>query len=216
MTEEKKIICWHDTKNIVDEMNKNYPVYKKMMDTEPHIQVFKQHIQHILSVETTKQTVIDIGCGTAQISILFDKQYFDYEGCDLTHILQYCAQQWHPENIYLLFNAEISHYYFLKNYDIVTVNAFIDVMEYPLAILEKILSNAKKYVILHRQEISALKPTQSFLNPSYGSFTQHSIINKADFFSMLNRYNFEIVHQNQCGFGNWENGGDSFLLKKLE
>lgn len=216
MTEEKKTICWYDKKSIVDEMNKNYPGYKNLMDTENHIQVFKQHIAHILAKETEKQNVIDIGCGTAQISILFDKQHFDYEGADLTHILQYCAQNWHPENIYLPFNAELSHYYFLRNYDVVVANAFIDVMEHPLAILEKMLANSKKYVILHRQEISALKPTHTTLNESYGGFTHHSIINKVDLFALLNRYNFEIIHQNQCGFTNWENGGESYLLKKAE
>lgn len=209
-------ICWHDTKTIIDEMNRNYPVYKNLMDTTIHIQVLKQHIDRILQLETEKQNIIDVGCGTAQISLLFDSEKFNYEGCDLPHILQYCAQQNHPENVYLPFNATLSHYYFLRNYDIVIANAFIDVMEFPTAILEKILQNAPKYVILHRQEISILKPTHVVIKPSYGSFTHHSIINRNEFYALLKSYNFEIIHQNTCGFADWENDGDSFLLKKME
>lgn len=209
----KKQTCWFSPE-IIDEMNRNYPVYKNLMDTTQHIHTIKQHIETIANKEEEKQTVIDIGCGTAQISLLFDKTKFEYEGADLTPILQHCAHHWHPENIYLPFNAETSYYYFLKNYDIVLTNAFIDVMEHPLAILEKILANAKKYVILHRQEISNSKPTHVFLNPAYSGETFHSIINKMDFINLINQYNFTIVNQLQCGFSNWENNGDSFLLKK--
>lgn len=212
----EQIICWHDTKTIIDEMNRNYPVYKKLMATEPHIQVFKQHVERILQLETTKQKVMDVGCGTAQISLLFDEKHFTYEGCDLAHTLRYCAMYWHPHYEYSIFSAELSHYYFLRNYDIVVANAFIDVMQHPLAILEKVLANSTKYVILHRQEISATKPTHTTIQPSYGNFTHHSIINKIDFFDLLKKYNFEIIHQNSCLFGNWENGGGSYLLKKIQ
>lgn len=208
--------CWHDKRTIIDELNRNYPVYINLMAETEHINALKKSISFI---ETDykgreKLNIIDIGCGTAQISLLFDKTQWEYEGCDLAHILQYCAQKWHPENVYYPFEAENSHYHFLKNYDVVLMNAFIDVMENPLIILDKVLSNAKKYAILHRQEISQTKPTYVTENPSYGGITFHSIINKNDFLRLLKEHNFEISINNNCGFNNWENKGDSILLQK--
>jgi len=213
----EEVICWHDKKTIIDEMNRNYPVYKNLMNETTHISVFKNHVNRIMNAEVEKQLVMDIGCGTAQISLLFDKQKFEYEGCDLPHILQYCAQHWHPENIYLIFNATLSHYYFLRNYDIIVANAFIDVMEHPLAVLEKILQNAKKIrYFTPARNFTYQANTHTLIKPSYGNFTHHSVINKLDFYQLLKDYNFEVIQQHTCGFGDWENGGHSFLLKKCE
>lgn len=208
--------CWNSKDLIIDEMNRNYPVYKNLMHETEHISVLKNTINQLLNLENKRPlSVIDIGCGTAQISLLFEKLYFEYEGCDLPHVLEHCAHKWHPENIYYPLNAAVSPFAFVKNYDIVLTNAFIDVMESPIEILSKILANATKYVIIHRQEISETKPTHTFLNPSYGGQTHHSIINKNDFETLIKNYGFEIILNQKCGFSNWENNGDSFLLKKI-
>lgn len=197
-------------------MNRNYPVYKNLIHETEHVSVLKNTINQLLNLENKRPlSVIDIGCGTAQISLLFEKLYFEYEGCDLPHVLEHCAQKWHSENIYYPLNAAVSPFAFVKNYDIVLTNAFIDVMENPIEILSKILANANKYVIVHRQEISKEKPTHCTQNPSYGGITWHSIINENDFNKLLQDYGFEIITTQHCGFENWENGGHSFLLKKL-
>lgn len=210
-----KNTCWYDTKTIIDEMNRNYPVYKDLMETTEHVQSLKVQIDFLCFIGPLRKLIVaDLGCGTAQISLLFDKDKFEYEGCDLSHILQYCAQKWHPENIYLPFDAELSHYYFLKNYDLVLMNAFIDVMENPLHILENVLEHSKKYVILHRQEVSSESPTHSIKRDSYNGYTYHSIINENDFNSLILKHNFSIIKYKSCGFNNWENGGGSYLLQK--
>jgi len=210
-----KNTCWYDTKTITDEMNRNYPVYLNLMPETEHVAAITKQINFLSQIENyRKLSVIDLGCGTAQISLLFPADYFKYEGADLSHILNYCAKKWHPEHEYFPFDVELSNYHWLKAYDVILVNAFIDVMEHPIEVLKKVLSNAKKYVIVHRQEISATKPTQVIKNDSYGGYTYHSIINENDWNTLLKEYNFTCIQHKTCGFGNWENGGGSYLLEK--
>lgn len=207
--------CWFKENLITEEMNRNYPVYLNLINETFHIKSL-QSILHFVSVieNYNKLKAIDLGCGTAQISILFNKDCFEYEGADLPHIINDCACKWHPQYNYSWFNAIGSNFLFLKEYDLVLCNAFIDVMPNPLEILNKILENALKYVIIHRQEISDTKQTHTIKMPSYGDFTYHSIISRSDFNNIISKHNFTIIKHKTCGFSNWENNGESFLLQK--
>ena len=204
------IECWHTTQ-VVDEMNRNYPVYLNIMDETEHIQVLKKQI-NIIPFKHYRQKVLDIGCGTAQISKLFNHYHFEYQGADLPLVIDYCAKKWHPNYTYFQFN-EINDLP-LANYDVILMNAFIDVMEHPLQQLEKVLANAKNYVILHRQEFDNVGPTRTTINDSYNAQTFHSIINQSDFLDLLYKHEFVIIEQHSCGFNNWIDGGKSILLQK--
>lgn len=137
---------------------------------------------------------IDLGCGNQRCALLFS----DYKGVDL------------PE-----FDIYESDLKFISKYDIVLMNAFIDVLEKPLYALEKVLSHSTNYVVLHRQEITK-KQTTIEKRESYGGWTWHSKINENDFYNILKETKFVIKKQLSCGFNNWENGGSSFLLKRIE
>jgi len=135
--------------------------------------------------------MIDLGCGGKGVAPLF--KY--YKGIDL------------PE-----FNVYISDLDFLQEYELVLMNAFIDVMQFPLDILERVLEHCKGYVLIHRQEFTTGK-TRVTEEHAYGGWTHHSIINHEDFAKVSLDFNVEkYVNLN---FDNWENGGNSVLLKKI-
>jgi FkbM family methyltransferase len=87
-------------------------------------------------------------------------------------------------------------------------------MQDGLSVLDKILQVAGKYVFIHRQEISEKKETHSIVNPSYNGVTYHSILNRKDFMDVIEKNNFQITHEENLEFTNWENNGNSFVLKK--
>lgn len=210
MIANKNEICWHQADAIIKEMLRAYDVYLDLIDKTEHIHVLKEIINSL----PTKLNILDIGCGTAQISLICKEH--NYTGADMEHIIAGCAMEKHPENNYLTFNADTTNWNFVPDFDLVLLNAFIDVMENPLSILNNILQRAKKYVIVHRQEISMGNPTQVKIMPSYQSKTCHSIIYHTDFINCIYDNNFAILQTHSCGFANWENGGNSFLLQKIQ
>jgi putative methyltransferase (TIGR04325 family) len=204
------IECWH-TPEVAIEMNRNYPVYLNLMDETQHIQVLKEQIKAI-PFRHNQQRVLDIGCGTAQISKLFNDYHFEYNGSDLPYIIEQCAQKWHPNYKYI--KSQNINDLPIADFDIILMNAFIDVMEHPLQQLEKVLENAKNYVILHRQEFDNTGQTRTTVNDSYNAKTYHSIINQTDFLDLLYKHEFVIIQQFSCSFNNWIDGGKSILLQK--
>lgn len=210
--------CWH-TPEVIQEMNKNYPIYLKLMDETQHIQALKNHIATIERIWPQKVLkVIDLGCGTAQISLLFDKNKWIYIGVDMPHIIEGCAKKWHPERNFIatnltkpdVFDTDLE----IGEADVILMNAFIDVMENPLTILDRVLSKASRYVIIHRQEFAENHPTVSIVNDSYNAKTYHSIINNHDFNELIEKYGFAVGQSKSCGFNNWNGGGTSLILYK--
>lgn len=210
--------CWH-TPEVIEEMNKNYPIYLKLMDETPHIQALKNHIATIERIWPPKVLkVIDLGCGTAQISLLFDKNKWIYIGVDMPHIIEGCAKKWHPERGFIaanltkpdVFDTDIQ----IGEADVILMNAFIDVMENPLTILDRVLSKASRYVIIHRQEFSQLFFTESIVNDSYNGKTYHSIISFFEFDQLIEKKGFAAMQNKSCGFNNWNHGGTSLILYK--
>ena len=150
-----------------------------------HIKVLKELIRDIRTLST-----IDLGCGNQAVKPLFK----NYVGVDL------------PWDIY---EDDIT---FIGEYRTVLMNAFIDVMEYPIVALSKVLKQKPKYIILHRQEFTD-GPTTITKEDSYGGWTFHTKINRKKFAILINSYEYCIVKELSCGFDNWENGGSSMLLK---
>lgn len=212
--------CWQ-TPEVIQEMNKNYPVYLNLMNETEHINVLKKQITTIENIYPGKVLkVIDLGCGTAQISLLFDKNKWIYVGVDMPHIIEGCAKKWHPERNFIaanltkpdVFDTDLE----IGEADVILMNAFIDVMLDPSTILDRVLSKASRYVILHRQEFAENHPTVSIVNDSYNAKTYHSIINNYDFNSLLEKKGFISGQIKSCGFNNWNDGGTSLILYKTK
>lgn len=197
--------------NIVAEMLKNYDVYQHLLKDTQHIKTLKKNIELL----PLNSKVLDMGCGSAQISQFFKDH--TYMGADLPFIIDRVSKIKHPENEYFHFDFETHdiHPATLDEIDTILINAFIDVMQYPLIALEKILRYGKR-IMLHRQEFTKTGETHVFKNPSYCGETYHSIISIDDFYELIKKYNYKVIATYSCGFDNWEDGGTSMLLEKIK
>ncbi len=200
--------CWYDNDKCPDQM---------ILGATGHLWPTLENSDHFPVLDALMNTVdsecvslLDIGCGAADLSRIYP-EYF-YTGVDLKNIIENVAMRMHPDKSYINFDiyADSEKCDFISSFDIVVMNAFIDVLEFPVYGLENVLKHASKYVILHRQEVDG-QETRVIKNPSYGGLTYHSIINRDDFEGLLAEYSFEIVNEAAI-IQNLK----SFLLRKIK
>lgn len=204
---EKNSICWGE-QYVVEEMNRFYDLHLHNQDIRAHLKPFTD----LLAQCEKGGKLLDMGVGTGITSEFCGD--FEYMGCDLQHVLNGCAMRNYPQYFYRVCDAENDNLAWIKEFDVVVGNGFFDIMEEGLYIIRRVLTHAKNYVLIHRQEITEEGETHSMLNGSYGGKTYHSVINRQDFMKLLDEMDFKIVDEKKLNFGNWENGGASFLLKK--
>lgn len=200
--------CWH-TPEVITEMNRFYDAHRNNLEVGKHFNTFTELLT--LTDERGSE-LLDLGCGTAMLSD-YCKEY-KYTGADLPHIISGCAMRNYGKFFFKgcdLVNDDLS---WIHKYPVISLNAVIDVMEKPLAMLDKVLNYSAKYVIIHRQEITEAGETRAILKPSYNGQTWHSIISRVDFNKVLEDHNFDIVRELPLYFTDWENNGSSFLLRK--
>lgn len=135
-------------------------------------------------------SVIELGCGAGA----FQKLYGDlfYVGADLPHIIDQVSSRFNPDAKYIKFDVYSNPLDFARLFDVVLMNAFIDIMEQPLEILDKVLKHSSNYVLIHRQEIDS-HSTRVVMNPSYGGTTFHSILNDSDFARLIKENDFSVL-----------------------
>lgn len=190
-------------------MNKFYDNNIKNHDVSKHLAAFttllaRTHLENCL--------LIDLGCGTAMLSE-FCKE-FTYHGADLPNALGICAMRNYPQYYYRACDLTSSDLSWIKTYPIAVLNGVIDIMQTPLEVLERVLANCKEYLIIHRQEITEAGHTHTKDGPGYAPPSYHSVISRKDFNELVDRMHFDVVQEVALEFGNWENGGSSFLLRR--
>lgn len=204
-----KTTCWYDmnAEMCIQLMGKG--LYKE----------YGQRLKKLIAmIPVDAKTVIDIGCGSGRSVMLFED--YEYTGLDLPKVINTISKVVNPKLGFIGCDIIEDDIRFIYDYDIVHMDAFIDVMQYPLQILDKILKNCNKYVLLLRQEIineetQIIKNLPFYLiqKPSYNGFTYHSLINRKHLLKIFKKYNFKILKEIDAGLkGNWRN----FLLKKNE
>ena len=200
--------CWYDNDKCPEQMihgaiGRLWPI----LENSDHFPVLSELMN---STSEDCVSLLDIGCGAAEMSRIYPN-YF-YTGADLKNIIENVAMKMHPDKSYINFDiyADSEKCDFISSFDIVVMNAFIDVLEFPVCGLESVLKHASKYVILHRQEVDG-QETRVIKNPSYGGLTYHSIINRGDFEGLLAEYSFEIVKETAI-----IQNSKSFLLRKIK
>lgn len=202
-----KKTCWYDP-NLYTRVN-IFTKAEPPLEELAHGKVLKE-LFNLLPNDA--ESVLDIGCGNAKANTIIGR-YRTYTGLDLPNNIETIAKVNYPDLEYI--KCDLMGDYdlrFIITYDVVLMNAFIDVMQFPLLILIKILRECGNYVIIHRQEIHN-GSTDTLINPSYSGFTYHTMLSAATFNWILNKYNFEIIYETDAGFGgNWR----SFILKKNE
>ena len=159
---------------LLKELNVPLIVVKAMSPI--HGKVLKKLVEPIKDLP-----VIDVGCGNGHAGVLFK----NYTGADTELMISKIAKPTNPNYRYIIFNAESSNFSFISGYEVVLINAFIDVINKPLLITKKILQKATKYIVLHRQEIIDGKTTITIEKSYGGADTYHSKINRQEFLDLL-------------------------------
>lgn len=157
-----------------------------------------------------KFKLLDLGCGSASVSNHLLNN-ISYTGADLPHIIDEVAMKINSQNKYIKFDVYEDDLSFLSKYDIILCNAFVDIMEKPMLVLEKILKYAKNYIIIHRQRIG--NKTKIEVQPSYGGTTYQSVLSSIELrelFSYHSFFNLKRIKVYSCG-----SDCESFLLKRV-
>jgi len=181
-------ICWYQ-KECVESMNRFEDECIKNQDIQPHYESFLELLN-----ECGTGKLLDLGTGTARIS-QFCKN-FEFYGADLPHIISGCSMRNYPQYPYYSVDLIEDNLAWIRKFDVIVLNGVIDIMENGKHILERVLTHANKYVIIHRQEITENGKTHSVVNPSYNSQTWHSVINRAEWNEVIERMGFEILKEN--------------------
>lgn len=213
-----KNTCW-DSEAVIEEMNAFFDKHRYNPETSQHFTTFKKLLNEVpLTYLGTRPTLLDIGCGTGLIQDHIEAPW-TYIGCDQEAIVTGCLFRNYPKtkgfpiNVFSGERMPIT----INLYRLCVINGVLDISQFPMEFLKKLLYAIRDYLIIHRQEITEEGQTRSIQKPSYGGYTYHSIINRNDFNQLLSDMDFEIVREEKldCGFP-WENGGSSFLLKRKQ
>lgn len=184
--------AWYNKVTVPAEMVRGakaeIPGWKRLEETE--------HFKTLLEITSKLEfgSIADVGCGAGEIGRVYKD--IEYLGADLDHIIDSVSMKVNPNLKYLRFDAYTSEFDFIKNYDLVLLNSFLSEMINPLEILSKILKKSKKYVILHRQDLSNSKETEIEFYHSYGGIeATNCIISKQELTDLCFEFDFSISIQ---------------------
>jgi SAM-dependent methyltransferase len=177
--------CWHDHSTTPSQMiaGAKGQLWPKLSESG-HAATLIKFIKL-----ANKTSILDLGCGAAELNTILPEEYA-YCGADLPHIIDLVARKLHPDLHYIKCDIEQDDINFLSNYDLIVMNAFIDVLDRPLQVLDKILCNATGSVLLHRQEIG--NRTMIEVNDSYGGKTFKSILSRSELDDVIGKYGYKI------------------------
>jgi len=156
-------------------------------------------------------TIADVGCGAAELGDIYKE--FDYTGFDLPHIIDGVANVVNPNLKYVKFDAQTADFSVFKNFDLIICNGFISELPNPLEILNKLLMNMKKHLIIHRQffnedKLSLNVATNVSKYKTYGDLeVVRADIGKEEFNNLLT--NHIIIKEESNVFGK------SILIEKI-
>ena len=124
----------------------------------------------------------------------------------MPHIIENVAKIVNPNLNYIEFDVNTSDYTIFKDFDLIICNSLISELPNPLEIVDKLLKNMGKYLIIHRQYFDESTRLDSY--KTYGNLdTVRSHIGRYDFNSLLT--NHTIIKEENNVFGK------SLLIEKI-
>ena len=145
-----------------------------------------------LILMTGIKTICDIGCGAGELGRVY-KDY-NYEGYDLPHIIEKVSKVVNPHLNYHNFDGNNFNYNLFTKYDLLVCNGFISELNNSLEIIQNLLENTSKYLIIHRQKIG--KKTEIIKYKTYADLlTSHTIIGIEDLNKILQKTNTRVVKE---------------------
>lgn len=164
--------AWYDNDVLPQEMLKGarceIPGWSRL-EHSAHFRSLRQLMNKI----PNGSKVLELGCGAAEFGRVFKR--LEYTGADLPHIVEGVSKVMHPEFSFIPFDAYESDMSFVKEFDVVVMNAFLSELENPIEFLRKLFIAETNTVVIHRQSLSetsrlevwdtygGLKSTNSFL-----------------------------------------------------
>ena len=152
-------------------LNANFPP----LSESDHFYPLKRCVDKVLH---RSKNVIDLGCCKAEFSDAFPS--LDYSGADLPHIINNVSKRLRPQNKYISLDATKTSLEIVSSFDIILMNSFLSEMPDPLRTLHAVLTYAKKYIIIHRQDIVKEDTALELYNTYGGLQTVNSLINIED------------------------------------
>jgi SAM-dependent methyltransferase len=176
---------WHNDKICQHILSTNFP---KLRDSN-HFTAINMCMNKIDS--SLYPSILDIGCCKAELAVTFP--YFQYTGADLPNIIEGVSKKIRPGLAYIYFNAETDNYEVINNrFDVIVMNSFLSEISDPLSVLDKVLKSAKKYIIIHRQDISDKEAIEQY--QTYGGLNAtNSTICRQDLERLIKENNCKIA-----------------------
>lgn len=170
-----------------------------------HYQNLKKMIDKI-----TFNSLGDIGCGAGELGRVL--KYNEYCGYDLPHIIEKVSKVVNPQSTYCEYDANNYDYTLFKRHDLLICNCFLSEIAHPLIVLQQILENTSKYLIIHRQTINDTR--NIIFYKTYGNLDAHEWrLSKTEFYNIIETNGYKIV----CEYINDPNTNSmSFLIEKVK
>jgi trans-aconitate methyltransferase len=164
-----------------------------------HFKVLKNFID-----ELDIENMADIGCGAGELGRVYSN--LKYVGYDLPHVIEKVSKVVNPNLEYVHFNTNDFNFSKFNQYDLLVCNSFISELINPFEVLNKIVKNTNRYLIIHRQFIT--NETNFSTYNTYGNLkTTRSHLSHKELNSLLIEH--KIVRQET---NIW---GDTILFKKI-
>jgi len=201
-----KTTCWYQSKSMAAMVNGAKGLLWPVLEKSSHWPVLKNLLELVLNLNKNpgkedKLQLLDVGCGAGCLGDTdIVKENFHYYGLDLPWVINEVAGVVNPGKTYIQSDfLEQANYKNLELFgEVVVMNAFIDVMQYPIVTLDAILPNCYKYVIVHRQFLTD-EPTFVEKKDSYGSQTYISHINNLQWNELFRH--FKLIKKHVTGLG---------------
>jgi hypothetical protein len=184
---EKNKTAWHNQKMPESMMDTHFP----HIINSDHFKAIKQCFSHIGEAKS----LIDLGCGKAEISDAFPE--YKYCGADLPHIIQKVSKISKPSLEFIEFDATICSMDFVSSFDVIVMNSFLSEIKKADEILCKVLEHAPKYVVIHRQEIKDKEGVEEYL--TYGGLkTTKYTFDRNQLDKVIESSGFTKIFETQC------------------
>jgi 2-polyprenyl-3-methyl-5-hydroxy-6-metoxy-1,4-benzoquinol methylase len=186
----------------------------------PPYKIFVKVIRDILMqyMLPNPAMLLDIGCGVGHYGELIRRylqRSFIYTGTDYSkYMIKAARETWPDYGTFIvddIFHSSMRYYKF----DILMASALVDVIDEFEKVLNILLSNTHKILILHRQRITE-QESYSVVTKGYpGQETCRSFLNLADLLEKCKKYNLEVRKEVEVQEGiytfvivnvSWENG----------
>ena len=197
--------AWYDEKDLpqgmLDSMIGNEK-WSKLEDTE-HFLI----LDEMIKISECK-SMADVGCGAGEVGRIYGDN-IEYVGFDLPHIVEKVSKVLNSSRNFVHFDSNKNDFSTLSKFDLILCSGFISELTNLMETIEKILSNAKDFVIIHRQSFDKSSNFTKYTTYA-GLETTRANIGRDEFMSLLTEKKFKILSVKD---GLW---GSSVLMKKAK